>query len=110
MTEETPPPVAVQIDAAALDAFVVAQRKTFRSLVRFIIVVTAVVAMFIGFLVWRSYTSQSRTECITRTQAVAFGELVSALKGAPTDPTRNAKLDRAATELAKLVDVGETCG
>lgn len=98
-------------------------RATIRSLTRLVVAVVAVLIFAAVFFGWAYHQSQNREDesrrrqersqafeaCVTRHQAVALGDVVEALKGAPTDPTRNAKLTIAADELAQLVNVDNVC-
>lgn len=115
-TDHTPeelvadPEVAVvMVTAAMWDTVQTSWRRTVRSLIFLVVATLLAAAVVAGVFAWRSYESQTRSECVTRTQAVGLGDLVEALKGAPTDPKRNAQLTEAAEELAKLRDIENTC-
>jgi hypothetical protein len=91
-------------------------RRTVHDLTRLVVATCLALLLALVFLGIRSFRVQDRQEhiqrvqaCTTRTEALALGHLTDALKGLPADPTRNAKLALAASELAKLVDVDKTC-
>lgn len=110
MTGPTPEPTTITITTEMWDEIQAGWHRTVRSLVTLVVVTVLAVGAFAGFVAWRSYQSQARQECITRHQAIGLGDLANALKGTPAAPARNKKLTTSADELAKLRDVGQTCG
>lgn len=70
--ENETPPIAtvpvVTISVEVLDAFLASQRRTFKSLVWFVLVSLAIMGALVGFVVYRSHQSQQRQNAASQKQ------------------------------------------